>query len=354
MSKIKLAVIFGGKSAEYGVSLHSTYGVVKNFDTERYDLIYIGITKEGKWIHFNGEIEKIDNDTWQEDANNRWCVLSCNEAMKGIISLHEGKYEVLDIDCVFPILHGTNGEDGTIQGLFALANIPFVGCDHISSAISMDKQYTHIICEAAGIPMAPYITCVNSRLFNVDEAYEEATSKLTFPMFVKPANAGSSFGISKVRNKSEFSKGLQLAFEYDTKVIVESGVDGFEIGCAVLGNDYDDLTIGYIDQVDTNNDFFDFDAKYKMQNTKLVCPANISETLTNLAKQYANTTYKALGCKGLARIDMFVTKDNTIVLNEINTLPGFTSASRYPTMIQKTGMTFQQLLDRLIGDAMSK
>lgn len=354
MNKIKLAIIFGGKSSEYSVSLHSAESAIENIDKSKYDLLLVGISQCGKWYHFNGSIEEIAHDTWQDNPMNKEVVLSSNQAYKGFLAIDDNTFTILEVDCILPILHGKNGEDGTIQGLFELAEIPFVGCDHLSSAIAMDKDYTHIICESANIPMAPYVSYLNSKSFDYDDAYTKASNTLTFPMFVKPANAGSSYGISKVNNKDEFIAGLKFAFEHDKKVIVETGIEGFEVGCAVLGNDYDHLTVGEIDQINTHNAFFDFEAKYEMQNTVILCPAHISEALTTELKEMAKQIYKILGCQGLTRVDLFVTPQETIVFNEVNTIPGFTKSSRYPTMISKIGVNFTTLLDELIMLAMNK
>lgn len=353
MSKIKLAVIFGGKSSEYSVSLHSASSAINNMDTNLYDLIFIGINEDGKWYHYHGDIDGIEHDTWQSHPDNCEVVLSCSEAKKGFIQLKADQtYEIVEVDCLFPILHGKNGEDGTIQGLFTLSNIPYVGCDHISSAIAMDKEFTHIICEAKGINMAPYISVRNHADLDYKKVFKEIENTLTLPVFIKPANAGSSYGISKVRNEEEFVKGLKFAFEHDRKVVVETGINGFEIGCAVCGNEV--LKIGELDEIDTKNDFFDFDAKYELTNTQIVCPARISAALTTQAKAMAQDIYRAMGCSGLARIDMFVTEDEEIVFNELNTIPGFTNASRYPTMMKKVGMDFSALINELVFLAMNK
>lgn len=353
MSKIKLAVIFGGQSSEYSVSLHSASSAIENMDPSLYDLTFIGIDEEGKWYYYPGDVEGIEHGDWKNHPGNCDVVLSCSQSNKGFIKLNkDGSYELLEVDCIFPILHGPNGEDGTIQGLFKLAGIPYVGCDHLSSAISMDKDYTHIICEAAGIEMAPYICVVNKEGFDYEKAYEKAITKLQFPMFIKPANAGSSYGISKVRNHDEFVEGLKFAFKYDKKVIVETGIYGFEIGCAVMGND--ELIVGEVDEIDTKKDFFDFDAKYELTNTQIVCPARISANLTKEAKEKAKKIYHALGCSGLTRVDMFVTPEEKIVFNEVNTIPGFTKASRYPTMMKKAGVDFKTLINNLVSLAMNR
>ncbi len=272
---------------------------------------------------------------------------------KGLVKLNsDGTFERIEIDCVFPVLHGRNGEDGTIQGLCQMAGIPFVGCDMTSSAVCMDKHFTHVICENAGIKMAPYISAVNSSRLNVKKLYDEAFEKFSVPMFIKPANNGSSIGISKVRNYEEFEKGIMEAFQSDRKIIIEKMIEGFEIGCAVVGNE--ELTIGEVDEIDTKNDFFDYVEKYSQHNSKIHCPARISDELKNQAKQIAGKTYSALGCRGLSRVDMFVTSDNEIYLNEINTIPGLTDLSRYPSMLKKIGIEYKDLIGKLVELAMEE
>jgi len=345
MKKIKLAILFGGKSNEHEVSLHSAAAIIKNVPQEKFDTELIGITKDGKWLHYQGDVESINNNTW---VNENLCpvMLSMDNNFKGFIKLKDDSYEKIEADVIFPVLHGKNGEDGTIQGMCQMAGIPYVGCNMTSSAISMDKEFTHIVCEMAGIKTAPFIAAVKNSKFNTKHLFDECTEKLTFPMFIKPANNGSSLGISKVRNYEQFEKGIVEAFEFDSKVIIESGVDGFEIGCAVIGND--ELTIGEVDEVETKNDFFDFVEKYTQHNSKIHCPARISEELKLKAKETAKRTYEVLRLKGLSRVDMFVTPDNEIILNEVNTIPGLTDLSRYPSMLKKIGIEYKDLIERLV------
>lgn len=353
MSKIKLAVIFGGKSSEYSVSLHSASSAIRNMDREKYDLTFVGITKDGKWYYCPDNVDAIEHDHWQQLPGVCEVVLSCSQAQQGFLKLYDdGTYDVLKVDCIFPILHGKNGEDGTIQGLFALAGIPFVGCDHLSSAISMDKDYTHIICEAAGIPMAPYLCVINTKDLDYQKVYEQVEEKLSFPVFIKPANAGSSYGISKIRNYEEFERGLKLAFEHDRKVILETGIEGFEVGTAVMGNE--DIFVGAVDEIETHKDFFDFAAKYDLDATTIHCPARISTEKRDEIRAMAKTIYHALGCQGLTRVDLFLTPDGNIYFNEVNTIPGFTSASRYPSMMKEAGISFPELIDRLVSLAMER
>lgn len=353
MKKIKLAILFGGKSNEYIISLHSAAAIIRNIPQERYDVTLVGITEDGKWLLYEGDADKIYNDTWHKEKLNP-VLLNMDNSFKGLLKLDEenNSYEKIKIDCIFPVLHGRNGEDGTVQGLCQLAGIPYVGCSMASSAVCMDKEFTHVICEMSGIKTAPFIAAVNSSMLNIKELYEEANKKLSLPMFIKPANNGSSLGISKIRNYDEFEKGIMEAFEYDNKVVIESMVEGFEIGCAVVGNDK--LIVGEVDEIDTKNDFFDYVEKYTQHNSKIHCPARISVEMQNEAKEIAKTAYKALRCSGMARIDMFFTPDNKIILNEVNTIPGLTDLSRYPSMLKKIGIEYTDLIVKLVDLAMER
>lgn len=355
MSKIRLAVIFGGQSSEYPVSLHSVGSLLQQIDKEKYDLFLVGISKDGKWYAYDGDIESIEHDTWMSHESLVETSLSSSSAVKGFINMHkDGTFEIVNVDCIFPVLHGKNGEDGTIQGLFELCGIPYVGCDHMSSSICMDKEMTHIIAENAGIACAPYMCIYENRKEDMKEVYERAVEKLGLPIFIKPANAGSSFGISKIRNYEEFEKGMKEAFIHDGrgKVILETTIEGFEIGCAVMGND--ELTVGSVDEIQTTADFFDYEGKYDMVDSEIFCPARIDEELFATAQKMAKEAYMALNCKGLTRVDMFVTPNHTIVLNEVNTIPGFTATSRYPSMMKAVGIEFPQLIDELIALAMKR
>ncbi len=350
--KTKLAILFGGKSDEYSISLHSAAAIIKNVPDELFEVTLVGITQEGKWLLYEGSADSINDDTWRRGRLSP-VLLNMGDDFKGLVKLNsDGTFERVEIDCIFPVLHGRNGEDGTIQGLCQMAGIPFVGCDMTSSAVCMDKHFTHVICENAGIKMAPYISAVNSSRLNVKKLYDEAFEKFSVPMFIKPANNGSSIGISKIRNYEEFEKGIMEAFQSDRKIIIEKMIEGFEIGCAVVGNE--ELIIGEVDEIDTKNDFFDYVEKYSQHNSKIHCPARISDELKNQAKQIAGKTYCALGCKGLSRVDMFVTPDNEIYLNEINTIPGLTDLSRYPSMLKKIGIEYKDLIVKLVELAMEE
>lgn len=351
--KTKLAILFGGKSDEYSVSLHSSAAIIDNVPEELFDVKLIGITQEGRWLLYEGSTDKINDDTWHKE-NLSPVLLNMGEDFKGFIKLNENDntFEKIEIDCIFPVLHGRNGEDGTIQGLCQMTGIPFVGCDMTSSAVCMDKEFTHIICEAAGIKTAPYVAATNSSKLNIRNLYDEVYEKFSTPIFIKPANNGSSIGISKIRNYDEFERGIMDAFQFDNKVVIEKGIDGFEIGCAVVGNE--DLIIGEVDEIETKNDFFDYVEKYSQHNSKIHCPARISDELKSEAKRTAEKTYRALGCKGLSRVDMFVTTDNKIILNEINTIPGLTDLSRYPSMLKKIGIEYKDLIVKLVELALER
>lgn len=355
MEKIKLAIIFGGKSSEYPVSLHSAGSLIHKINKERYDLVFIGISKDGKWYTYNGDIDGIEHDTWLSHPSCTECVLSCSEAHKGFLKLNDDKtFEEIPVDCIFPVLHGKNGEDGTIQGLFELSGIPYVGCGHMSSSVCMDKEMTHIILEHANVPCAPYVCVYEEANMDYKKIFDDAKAKLGLPIFIKPANAGSSFGISKIDAFEGFEKAMNEAFYHDGKgkVILETTIEGFEIGCAVMGNK--DIFAGSVDEIETSAPFFDYEGKYEMVDAQIHCPARISKELFETARSMAVQAYKALNCKGLTRVDMFVTPQDTIVLNEVNTIPGFTDTSRFPTMMKEAGIEFSDLLDRLVTLALEK
>lgn len=345
MKKKKIAVIFGGNSTEYEVSLQSAFSVFENINIDKFDIVPIGITRGGEWYHYTGEKEKISNNTWFENSKNLHpVVVSGNRFVRGFLELAADKYRVIEVDLVFPILHGKNGEDGTLQGLFELAGIPVVGCNMLSSALCMDKDRAHKLVSLAGISVPKSVTF---RRFNKVTALQEIEDDLNYPFFVKPVRAGSSFGITKVTEKQELDAAVELAFEHDTEVIVEEAVNGFEVGCAVLG--IDELTVGRVDEIELSSGFFDYTEKYTLKSSKIYMPARIDAEAEKRIQQAAVTIYNALGCSGFARVDMFYTPSGEIVFNEVNTIPGFTSHSRYPNMMKGIGLSFVQMLDKLIG-----
>jgi len=345
MTKKRIAIIFGGNSTEYEVSLQSASAVFEYINTEKFDIIPIGITRDGEWYLYTGDIKRIADNSWITNTENMHpVVVSQNPATKGILVLTENNYTVIGIDLAFPVLHGKNGEDGTVQGLFELAGIPVVGCSTLSSALCMDKDRSHKLVSLAGVSVP------KSVVFNVlgaKDALKEIDDTLTYPLFVKPVRAGSSFGITKVLEKQELDAAIELAFEHDTEVIVEESIAGFEVGCAVLG--IDELTVGRVDEIELSDGFFDYTEKYTLKSSKIYMPARIDDKTEKRIQNTAITIYKALGCSGFARVDMFLTPEGEIVFNEVNTIPGFTSHSRYPNMMKGIGLSFTEMLDKLIG-----
>lgn len=353
MSRIRVAVIFGGKSNEHDVSVVSAAHVIKSIPKDKYKVICIGITKKGHWVKYMGDVEDIPTGKWAEHRDNVPCVLSPDPLHKGFLAIGEdGKLSQVKVDCIFPVLHGKNGEDGTIQGLFDLAEIPYVGCDLISSANCMDKELTHTILEAHGIKTAKWCAMLESELDLLDKKCDEMESKLTYPMFVKPANCGSSVGISKVTNKDELRAGIKMAFSHDKKVVVEQGVVGIECEVAVMGNNKPFAsTVG---EIQAANEFYDYEAKYQNAESKTIIPATFGEKSIDAIREQAIKAYKAMGCCGLARVDFFLCENNTIILNEINTLPGHTPISMYPQLMAHEGISFEEQEDKLIKLALER
>lgn len=343
--KKRIAVLFGGNSTEYEVSLQSAYSVLKNMDKEKYEVIPIGITREGEWYHYTGEYSHIEDNTWMNETEHIFpVVVSQSRLDKSLIQFSKEHCEWIKIDLAFPVLHGKNGEDGTLQGLFELAGIPVVGCGTLSSALCMDKDRAHIVVQAMGIAVPKGITL---KQWEQQEALSKIDKDLTYPLFVKPIRSGSSFGITKVSEKAQLEKAVENAFQYDDEVIVEEAIDGFEVGCAVLGKD--ELTVGCVDEIELSGGFFDFTEKYTLQSSKIHMPARIDKDTQQRIQETAKVIYKALDCSGFARVDMFLTKKNEIVFNEVNTIPGFTTHSRYPNMMKGAGLSFGDILDKLIG-----
>lgn len=349
MKRIKIAILFGGCNTEYEVSLQSAYSVIQSLSPEKYDVILLGITREGKWMKFNGPAKQIKNGTWMNDNSCVYAVISPDRDTHGILAFQDGNVVETHIDVAFPVLHGKNGEDGTIQGLLELAGIPCVGCGSLSSALCMDKDIAHKLAHLAGIKTPPSILL--GRKSSDTELLEQAIS-LKYPLFVKPANSGSSIGITKVLNNSELPDAVDVAFEHDDKVIIEEAVAGFEVGCSVLGNNL--LTIGEVDEVELSHGFFDYTEKYTLQTSKIHMPARIDLETAERIKQTAITIYRVLNCSGFARVDLFLTPDKEIVFNEVNTIPGFTAHSRFPNMLKGIGMTFDEIVDALIRLALEE
>ncbi|MNZ94137.1 Vancomycin/teicoplanin A-type resistance protein VanA [compost metagenome] len=303
----------------------------------------IGITRDGRWFRYNGNIEDIREDRWREHDSCMPAFLSPSTETKGLIELVHTEYHITPLDVVFPVLHGKNGEDGTMQGLLELSGLPFVGCDTRSSAVCMDKAVAKSLVQAAGMEVPPSVTLLAGG--SAAEA-AAAADKLGFPLYVKPSRSGSSIGITKAYTMESLLAGVEEAFSHDDKVVIEQHIDGIELGCAVLGQAQP--LLGAIDEIALTGEFFDHEEKYSLETAAIHLPARLDEHTTNLAKAMALRIYTALGCSGLARVDMFLTRDGRLLFNEVNTIPGFTAHSRYPNMMRHAGLAFPELLDRLI------
>lgn len=345
MSRKRIAIIFGGNSAEYEVSLQSASAVFQHIDRESFDVMPIGITREGEWYRYTGELNRIADNTWWEDQGYlHSVVVSQNPSARGVIELSGENYTMLPVDLVFPVLHGKNGEDGTLQGLFELAGIPVVGCGTLSSALCMDKERAHQIVCQAGISVPQSVTF---RQTERENALKEVAAYLSYPLFVKPVRAGSSFGITKISSKEELGSAINLAFQYDDEVIVEEAIEGFEVGCAVLGSEK--MMVGRVDEIELSDGFFDYTEKYTLKTSRIHMPARVDAWTEKRIQKTAVAIYKALGCSGFARVDMFYTPSGEIVFNEVNTIPGFTAHSRYPSMMKGIGLSFGEMLDKLLA-----
>lgn len=337
MDKVKVAILFGGCSEEHDVSVKSASEIAANMDNEKYEPLYIGITKSGVWKM----CEKPGAEWEYGDCYS--AVLSPDKQMHGLLVKKNDAYEIHRVDVAFPVLHGKSGEDGAIQGLFELSGIPYVGCDIQGSAICMDKSLAYIMAKTAGIATPEF--------WVIHKDDRPAADAFTYPVFVKPARSGSSFGVNKVGGADELDAAMEAARPYDSKILIEQAVMGCEVGCAVLGNG-SDLIVGEVDQIRLRHGIFrihqEAEPEKGSENAVITVPADLSAEERGRIQETAKNIYKALGCKGLSRVDMFLQDNGRIVLNEVNTLPGFTSYSRYPRMMDAAGITLPELIDRLI------
>jgi len=342
MDRLKVGIIFGGSSEEHPVSVKSAQEVARNLDTERYEPFWIGITKSGVWKLCDGP------DAAWEDGGCRPAMLSPDRSVHGLLVLEQGRYEAIGLDLVLPVLHGSLGEDGAMQGLLELSGIPYVGCDVQSSALCMDKSLAYIVARSAGIATPNFWVVTGNENLDPDQ--------LAYPVFVKPARSGSSFGVSKVSRKEELLSAVEAARQYDSKVLIEEAVAGSEVGCAILGNDLE-LVAGEIDRIALSHGFFrihqEIDPESGSENSAPIVPADISAESRSLVQETAKAVYRALGCRGLARVDMFLKEDGTVVLNEVNTLPGLTSYSRYPRMMAAAGLPLAEVIERIVSLALT-
>ena len=351
--RIRVAVLFGGVSSEHEVSLMSVESVLANLPQE-YEVLRIGITKDGRWVEYTGKNDEITSGAWEQDKSLRTAVLSPDRSHKGFLLLGSDGWELAPVDICFPVLHGKHGEDGTIQGLFQLSGIPYVGCDTESSAICMDKAVTHSLLSSADIEQAHYLWFYADRFDAApDTIKNKIQARLDFPVFVKPSSAGSSVGVSKVERFEDLDQAIRKAAREDKKVVVEEGITGQEVEVAVLGNR--DCDASLVGEIGASAQFYDYDDKYINGTSQLYIPARIPQEVSEKIRQTAVRAYRLLGCSGLARVDFFVTAgDNRVILNEINTLPGFTSISMYPKLWMAMGLSYGELLDKLIELALQR
>ena len=352
MKKVNVCILFGGISPEHEVSLRSAESVLNNLDKEKYNIFPVGITKSGNWILYGGEdYAQLPTGRWEEHPKNRKAAISPIRG-QGLLSF-EGDCVVREkIDVVFPVLHGINGEDGAMQGLLQMAGIPYVGPHVAASAVSMDKTLTKLVMDHARIPQAAWLLVKNIELDNrMEDILTSVEQRFSYPVFVKPAGTGSSVGVSKASNRSALQEALINAGRYDEKILVEEFIDGKEIEVAVMGNASPVASV--CGEIDSGAEFYDYDAKYITDTSVAYIPARISEQTAEQVRELAIRAYQVLGCQGLSRVDFFVThRDEKIVFNEINTLPGFTSISMYPKLFAASGIAYEQLLDELLRLAM--
>lgn len=350
-SKKNVCVIFGGESPEHDISQKSVTSILNNLDKDKYNIYTIGITKSGRWLLYSGSYSLIENGDWEkQDDCLKTAFISPDTSHHGIVVCGE-KSEVIDIDVIFPVLHGEYGEDGTIQGLFELSHIPYVGMGVLSSAIGMDKTFSKVVFEAAGIPQAKWTVVTSDEDFA--KRADDIEKDLGYPCFVKPARLGSSVGIGKAHNREELEEALKFAACFDRRILVEEFIDGHEVECAVLGNS--GVKAATVGEIKPTVEYYDFDAKYVDDSTELVIPAELPEETIEKIREYSVRAFKALDGQGLSRVDFFVKySDGGVILNEINTLPGFTNISMYPKLWNAVGIGYTELLDKLIELALER
>ena len=355
-----LAVIFGGVSTEHEVSLRSATSVIQNADPQKYNLILIGIAKDGRWYRYTGPVEDLVGGGWEHNGHTRPAVLTPDPSVGGLLEMDQnGCWQKVPVDVVFPVLHGRGGEDGTLQGLLDMAELPYVGCGVAASVNCMDKAYAKMIFTQCGIPNAAWLFASPGDEQGDSFAALEAqvAAKLGYPAFVKPCNQGSSVGVGKAQHAGELQAALAEAFRYDTRVIIEEGIAGHEVECAVMGNQ-DPMASAVLGEIAPTHGFYDYEGKYLDDSTTLYIPARIGEEDTRQVRELAVKAYRALGCTGLSRVDFFVKYDapagQRVVLNEINTLPGFTSISMFPKLFMASGLSYGQIIDQLIQYALER
>jgi len=351
MSKLKLAIVFGGMSTEHDVSIVSGTSVIKNLNKEKYEIFPIYISEEGEWFHYTKKIEDIE-------------VLTVGDKITEIEKISAPMEYLKKVDVVFPVLHGLYGEDGTIQGMLELLNKKYVGCKVLASSICMDKAYAKVVFDKAKINQANYVyirKCdkqyvhidknFNEEICSIDRICDIVEKELEYPVFIKPSNSGSSVGINKSNNRKQLIEHITYAAKFDSKILIEQNINGREVECAVLGNE--EVKASCVGEILPAEDFYTFDAKYRNAESRVVIPADLSTDIANEIRETAVKAFKAVDGKGLSRVDFFVEHGtNRVIINEINTLPGFTQISMYPKLWEQMGLSYTELLDELIKLAM--
>ena len=335
--------LFGGCSTEYEVSLQSAHAVLQALDRSRYTPLAVGITREGRWLRYGGPLFHLETGDWEAQPDCVPCALSLDRGDLRLLWL-DGSGRSEPFDAAFPVLHGKNGEDGTVQGLLELIGAPIIGCGALSSALCMDKVRSHQLAALAGVAV-PKGTVVTRPY--APEALAEAARSIGYPLFVKPVRAGSSFGVTRLEGPESLIPAVEEAFRHDREVLLEEAVPGFEVGCAVLGNE--ELTVGLVDEIELSGGFFNFEEKYTLKTSAIHCPARIPAPTARRIQETAKAIYRALGCRVFARVDLFLTPEGEIVFNEVNTIPGFTAHSRYPNMMKAAGIPAGDLVNGLIA-----
>lgn len=353
--KIRVAILFGGKSGEHEVSLASARSVMHALDPSKYEILPIGIDREGRWILSGDPMallrqgEPMERSALSSDAESALVAYEGRELVPGATSTR-----FPEVDVVFPVLHGTYGEDGTIQGLLELADLPYVGAGVLGSAVGMDKAIQKAVLQAHGLPVVDYLVILRKEWReSPQKVITQVEARFDYPIFLKPANAGSSVGVSKAHNREELIRGLDLAARFDRKLLAERAIDAREIECSVLGND--DPIASIPGEIIPCNEFYDYRAKYIDENSQLLIPAPLSEEQTNQVRDLAIRAFRAIDCAGMARVDFFVERGTGhIFINELNTIPGFTKISMYPKLWEASGIPYPELLDRLIALALER
>ena len=355
VKKLNIGVIYGGISSEHLVSRASANTIISNLSQEKYNVIPIYINKEGSWVMYDNYKDDLKDFKWEKVGVD--VSLSVNQTQKGLLRLVRDRAKLILIDIIFPVLHGLNGEDGTIQGLFEFSGIPYVGCGVLSSAISMDKSFMRLVAKNIGLKQTKYLSFkTNDFKNNTEKAAKLVKKEIDYPCFVKPCNGGSSIGIKKVHDKKELSDAINLALHHDKKIMVEKAVCGKEFECAVLGDSFNgEINVSGVGEIKCEHEFYDYDAKYMDKSSCTIIPADLPKKIVNTIKDYSIKIFQAIDGSGLARVDFFVEDGtNEVFFNEINTMPGFTSISMYPKLWEAEGIGIGVLLDKLIDLGLKK